>query len=319
MSICRSSTAGILAVALTACGGGGGNDTAATAAPAPAPSRAAPTAVHAAPTTSLTADNTPYFAASAQAVQSSLMQWTYALLLAANRVSPTAPRAVDQSPCLTIDYLDVDRNGLESASDQIRISSTDCTVSPLGGGTTTLTTLATANGDAVNARVSADNTLNALLLFYGWSQRMQGVWRVTLLADGTSIGLANESEISLTLADSSVLRLLNVALVFKPPVNGPASLTGQFDMRFDSGPKAGQLIAVDLVGELRFVGANVGPYPGYLQLAGRQGSRAQVQDTFDQNFSIQTRLDATGTGAFAILSTLIADQFYANLRQPVTP
>jgi hypothetical protein len=152
-----------------------------------------------------------------------------------------------------------------------------------------------------------------LLAAYGWSHHMQGVFRLSLLVND-QISVQSVGDVRLTLGGGQVLVLRNLAIIFDPFLG---SISGQFDIFFESGFASAALIQVDTLGALVPGGANVGPEPGMLQISGSGGAKARVSGRFDNNIGgrFTSSLDATGAGQFLQLSELSDVEFYSAFGQ----
>lgn len=300
-------------LALAGCGGGGGGDSSQdVVVPATPP--------HDAATTNVSSTNVPFLLANAQAVQHLLRWWAGQVLQNTTYVSPANPTGgylCGDGP-VDVLYKDLDNNKRESVNDQIVVSSPACSITPLGGGTTTITALAADASDVTDARVTAEGTVeNWALGIYGWSHRLTGTFRFTTI-DAERIFIRNEGPVQLALPGGQVLEVRNLAITYWPYGGTSREATsGQFDLLFQSGREAGTLIQVDTLGQLLTGGANEGPSPGLLQISGLNGSKARLQGKFVNGVGARflTSLDATGAGQFVDLSDVSDTEFYANFRQ----
>lgn len=305
--------AAVALVSLAGCGGGDSGSDSATAASV----ATVPTVSHAAASVALTEQNAPYIAANVGAVRHSVFEWIAAVFYYANHVLPGTPTYgfnCSNGP-FAVRYLDNDRDGKETAGDQISIDSASACPMAVAGGTTLLTTLAAGPSGAIDARVQANNTLDAFTLeASGWRQRMQGSWRVTLSTDGVTVNFYTEGDVQLTLGNGDKAILRNAALTWNPTTQ---VIGGQLDMFFNGGSQQGTQVQVDLFGYLRRFAAYVGLETGYVQISGASGTKAQIRDVFVDNVgsSVELRLDDLGTGQYSKVTTQLEAAFYSAATQ----
>ena len=305
--------ASVATLCLCACGGNGDSTDPAPVAP--------PVPAHAAATVALSSGNAPFIVANAQAVTHAMRWWLARMAASLVTVSPAHPQesylcgGAAQPASVETDYVDADHDGKYSAGDRIVTVSPNCEIDALGGGTTSLTALAGGPDEITDGELQVDNTLDDYSLSsYGWSQRLQGRFRVTTLPGG-QVQVLGIGDVRLALGGGQSLLLRDFAVAYDRTDRLLGSLTRlQFDLVFESGQDAGQQVQVDAEGRIQDNGANMGPMPGTLLVSGTAGTRVRLAGAWRDGPRFITTID-TGTGQFAPAADLDDGTFYLAFRQ----
>jgi hypothetical protein len=305
--------ASIATLCLSACGGNGDSTDPRPVAP--------PVPAHAAATIALSSGNAPFIVANAQAITHAMRWWLARLAASLATVSPGQPQygylcgGAAQPASVETDFVDADHDGQYSAGDRIVTVSPNCDIEALGGGTTTLTALAGGPLEITDGELQVDHTLdNWSLGTYGWSQRLQGRFRMTTRAGG-AVQVLGLGDVSLTLEGGQILLLRNFAVAYDRTERQLATLTRlQFDLEFQSGQDAGQQVQVDAEGRIQDNGGNMGPLPGTLLVSGTAGTRVRLAGAWHDGPRFITTID-TGTGQFVPAADVDDGTFYLAFRQ----